>query len=78
VKGETIDSLLAKGDAIGALCLAVEQAGGRMTLYGTPIDTAGLRDVAAASVVHRLEQLIAAGHDPGDEDRSESVLGDEL
>jgi len=75
---ETIDSLLAKADAIGALCLAVRQAGGRMTLFGEPIDEAGLRAAASLSVLRRIEGIALAGHDPGDEDRSERVLGHEL
>lgn len=69
VSVETIDSLLDKGDAIGALCLAVEQAGFTMRLHGQPIGAEGLRAAALDSMYHRLVQLAQVNHDPGDEDR---------
>jgi hypothetical protein len=49
-----------------------------MTLFGKPIDAAGLRAAAMLSVAQRLEQMAFTGHDPGDEDRSERVFGHEL
>lgn len=65
---DEIQALLDKGDAIGALCLAVRLAGGTMTLYGQPIDETDLRRAAHESVVQRLGRLLMDSHDPGDED----------
>ena len=43
---KTFEELMAEGDNIGALCRLVEQVGGRMTLYGKPVDAHGLREHA--------------------------------
>jgi hypothetical protein len=66
VKRDEVQDLIDKGDAIGALCLAVRLAGGTMTLYGQPIDETDLRRAARESVVQRLGRLLMANH--GDED----------
>jgi hypothetical protein len=51
---ETVETLIAKNDLIGALCLAVKQAGLTMTLHGRPVDAEGLRIAAIDSVATRL------------------------
>jgi len=51
---ETVEALIAKDDLIGALCLAVKQAGLTMTLHGRPINADGLRTAAIDSAAARL------------------------
>lgn len=51
-KGRTVEDLMDDGDMIGALCLAVKEAGLTMTLYGTPVSEPELREHVGGIVDH--------------------------
>lgn len=54
----TAEELLDRGDAIGALCKFVRDAGLTMTLHGQPIDETGLRAAADERVRQRIARIL--------------------
>lgn len=51
---DAVEKALADGDNVKALCLLVEAAGGKMTLYGQPIGEAGLKQFAQSTLEQRF------------------------
>lgn len=54
-------SALIKEDPIAALCILVEEAGGKMTLYGVPVTETELKKAALASATERMADAICRG-----------------
>lgn len=61
-RDETAEEMYARGDAIGALCKLVKDAGLTMTLYGQPVSGPGeLREKALDSAIDRITDAALEG-----------------